>query len=74
VPRAECEHEDITVLWNERMQTDRVVLSYRTDITIKNNKRRICVFLDVAIPSDRKVTQKGAEKKLKYRNFSIGIQ
>jgi hypothetical protein len=32
------------------------------------------VFVDVAIPSDRKVTQKEAEKNLKYRNFSIGIQ
>jgi hypothetical protein len=74
VPRSECEHEDITVLWKERMQTDREVLSDRTDIIIKSNKDKICVFVDVAIPSDRKVTQKEAGKKLKYRNFSIGIQ
>jgi hypothetical protein len=29
---------------------------------------------DVAIPADRKVTQKEAEKKLKYKSLCIGIQ
>jgi hypothetical protein len=30
-------------------------------------------LIDVAIPSDRNVIQKEAEKKLKYRNLSIEI-
>jgi hypothetical protein len=31
-------------------------------------------LIDVAIPSDRNVIQKEAEKKLKYKNLSIEIQ
>jgi hypothetical protein len=31
-------------------------------------------LIDVAIPSDKNVIQKEAEKKLKYKNLSIDIQ
>jgi hypothetical protein len=36
-------------------------------------KDKICLLIDVAIPSDRNVIQKESEKKLKY-NLSIEIQ
>jgi hypothetical protein len=35
---------------------------------------KICLLIDVAIPSDRNVIQKESGKKLKYKNFSIEIQ
>jgi hypothetical protein len=35
-----CEHEDITVLWNQEVQTDREVLGNRPDIIIKNKKEK----------------------------------
>jgi hypothetical protein len=41
---------------------------------IKNMKDKICLLIDVAIPSDRNVVQKESEKKLKYKNLSIEIQ
>jgi hypothetical protein len=37
-------------------------------------KDKICLLIDVAIPSDRNVIQKEFEKKLKYKNLSIEIQ
>jgi hypothetical protein len=37
-------------------------------------KDKICLPIDVAIPSDRNVIQKESENKLKYKNFSIEIQ
>jgi hypothetical protein len=37
-------------------------------------KDKICLLIDVAIPSDRNVIQKESEKKLKYKNLSIEIQ
>jgi hypothetical protein len=46
----------------------------RPDIIIKNKKDKICLLIDVAIPSDKNVIQKEAEKKLKYTNLSIEIQ
>jgi hypothetical protein len=37
-------------------------------------KDKICLLIDVAIPSDRNVIQKESEKKLKYNNLSMEIQ
>jgi hypothetical protein len=37
-------------------------------------KDKICLLIDVAIPSDRNAIQKESEKKLKYKNLSIEIQ
>jgi hypothetical protein len=52
---------------------DREVLANRPDIIV-TNKDRICLLIDVAIPSDRNVIQKEAEWKLKYKNLSVEIQ
>jgi hypothetical protein len=46
----------------------------RPDIIVRNKEDRICLLIDVAIPSDRNEIQKEAEKKLKYKNLSIEIQ
>jgi hypothetical protein len=74
IPKSVCQHEDTTVLWNQGIQSDREVLANRPDIIIKNKKEKICLLIDVAIPSDRNVLQKESEKKLKYKNLRIEIQ
>jgi hypothetical protein len=61
-------------LWNQGIQTDKEVLENRPDIIIKSEKDKICLLIDVAIPSDRNVVKKESEKKLKYKNLSIEIQ
>jgi hypothetical protein len=43
-------------------------LANRPDI-IKNKKDKTCLLIDVAIPSDKNVIQKEAEKKLKYKKI-----
>jgi ribosomal protein S19 len=43
-------------------------------LIFKNKKDKICLLIDVAIPSDRNVIQKNTENKLKYKNLSIEIQ
>ena len=51
------------------------VTANRTDIILKNKKKeKICTLIDVAIPADRNVVQKEAEKKLKYECLCIEIQ
>jgi hypothetical protein len=37
-------------------------------------KDKICLLIDVAIPSDRNAIQKESEKKFKYKNVSIEIR
>jgi hypothetical protein len=73
-PKLVCEHEDVTVLWNQGVRTDREVTADRPDIIIKNTKEKTCILIDVAIPAHRNVTQKEAEKKLKDKSLCIEIQ
>jgi hypothetical protein len=49
-------------------------LANRPDIIVKNKKDKTCLMIGVAIPSDKNVIQKEAEKKLKYKHLSIEIQ
>jgi hypothetical protein len=53
---------------------DREVLANRPDLIVKNKKDKTCLFIDVAIPSEKNVIQKEAGKILKYKNVSIEIQ
>jgi len=49
-------------LWNEAVHIDREVTANRPDIIIKNEKEKACTLIDVAIPADRNVVQKEAER------------
>jgi len=44
------------------------------NVIIKNKKEKTCTLIDVAIPADRNVVQKEAEKKLKYKSLCIETQ
>jgi len=56
------EDGDTTVLWKEAVDTEREFTANRPDIIIKNKKEKTCTLIDVAIPADRNVVQKEAEK------------
>jgi len=62
-----CDREDVTLLRNQAVHNDREDTANRTDIIIKTTD-------NVAAPADRNVTQKEAEKKLKYRRLCTEIQ
>jgi hypothetical protein len=49
-------------------------LGNRPDVIIKNKIDKICLLIDVALPSDRNVVNKETAKKLEYKNLSIEIQ
>ena len=69
-----CEDRDVIVLWNQAVHTDRDVRANRPHIIIKNKKDKTCTLIHVAIPADRNVVQKEAEKKLKYNSLCIEIK
>ena len=62
------------MLWNQAVHTDTEITANRPDIIIKNKKEKTCTLMDVAIPEDRNVVQKEAEKKLKYKSLGTDIQ
>ena len=55
----------VTILWNQQVQTDRTIPNNKPDIIIRDNEKRTCMLIDVAIPGDRNVIKKEAEKILK---------
>jgi len=65
---------DVRELWNQAVHTDREVTANMPDIIIKNKKEKTRTLIDVAIPADRNVVQKEAEKKLKYKSLCIEIK
>jgi hypothetical protein len=66
--------DKVTILWNQQVQTDRTIPNNKPDIVISDNEKRTCVLVDVAIPGDRSVIKKEAEKILKYKVLTTEIQ
>jgi hypothetical protein len=56
------------------VQTGRTIPSNKPDIIIRDNEKRACRLIDVAIPGDRNVIKKETEKILKYKELTIAIQ
>jgi len=61
--------EDVTVLWNRAVHTDREVTENRTYIIIKHKNMNTCIMTDVTITVDRNAEKKAGEKKLKYKSL-----
>jgi hypothetical protein len=64
----------VTILRNQQVQTDRTIPNNKPDIITRDNEKRTCVLIDVAITGDRNVIKKEAEKILKYKDLTIEIQ
>jgi hypothetical protein len=72
--KVEISWSKVTILWNQQVQTDRTIPNNKPDIVIRYNEKGTCMLIDVAIPVDRNVIQKEAEKILKYKYLKIEIQ
>jgi hypothetical protein len=64
----------VTILWNQQVQTDRNIPKNKPDIIIRDNGKRTCILIDVAITGDRNLIKKEAEKILKCKDLIIEIQ
>jgi hypothetical protein len=64
----------VTILWKQQVQSDRIIPNNKPDIIIHNNKKGACMLIDVAIPQDKNVIKKEAERILKYKDLIIEIQ
>ena len=47
------DNNNVRVLWNNEIRTDREVMSNRPDIITNNNKDKTCILKDVAILAAR---------------------
>jgi hypothetical protein len=51
-PKPVCEHEDVTVLLNQGVHTDREIMANSPDIIIKNKKEKKFMQIEVTVPAD----------------------
>jgi hypothetical protein len=76
VPKSvETSQEDqVTILWNQQVQTDRAIHNNKTNIAARDNENETCVLIDVAISEGRNVMKKETEKILKqYKHSACGM-
>jgi hypothetical protein len=52
----------VTVLWNQQGQTDKIIPNNTTDIIIRENEKGRCMLMDVGISGDRYVIKSEAER------------
>ena len=64
-------NEDVTILWDMPIHTDRKITANRPDIVIKDHKTKTCKFIDMAVLSDRNTSVKVTEKLSKYKDLEI---
>jgi len=64
----------VALLWNQQVRTVRTLPSNKPDIIIRENEKRTCMLIDVAIPGVRNVIKKEVEKVLKYKDLTIEIE
>jgi hypothetical protein len=56
------------------VQTDRIIPNNKPDIIIRDNEKKTCMLIDVAISGDRNVITKEAEKIIKCKDLTVEIQ
>jgi hypothetical protein len=73
-PEAVTETEEVKILWDFEIRTDRVIPARRPDIVVLNKSNRTVTIIDVAVPSDRNIKTKEREKIEKYQDLRLEIQ
>ena len=69
-----CHEGKLNMLWNQQVRTHRTIPNNKPDIIIRDNQKRTCMLIDVAIPGDKNVIEKEAKKILKYKDLIIEIE
>jgi hypothetical protein len=65
-PERVLENDKAKILWDFTIQTDRVILHRRPDITLVDKQTGKCLLIDVAIPGDQNIHKKETEKLENY--------
>ncbi|XP_068726529.1 uncharacterized protein [Montipora capricornis] len=73
-PKSVEENEEVKLLWDFIIQTDREVFNRRPDIVIREKKAKETIIVSIAVPGDSNVLQKETEKYEKYQDLAREIK
>ena len=72
-PESVVEGENVTVLLEFSIHTDRTIKANRPDIVIKDKINKTCQIIDMAVPSYKNIFVKEFDKLSKYKDLQIEI-
>ena len=70
LPERVIENEQVKVLWDFNIQTDRVIEARRPDLVIIDKEKKQVHIVDFAVPFDSRVVEKEKEKIEKYQDLA----
>ena len=73
-PQQVVEGDNVTLLWNFPIRTDRTIQANRPDIIVKDFKEKTCLLINMSIPTDQNVPAKELDKLSKYKDLEKEIQ
>ena len=73
-PEAVTETEEVKILWDFEIRTDRIITARRPDIVVIDKATRTATIIDVAVPNDHNIKAKEQEKVEKYQDLRLEIQ
>ena len=73
-PEPVTEGDQVTILWDFPIHTDRTIKANRPDIVVKDLNKKKCTLIDMTVPADRNIAPKEFEKLSKYKDLEIEIQ
>ena len=71
---AVVENDQVKLLWNFRIQTDRHLDRNRPNIVVLEKGERVCFFIDVACPFETRIEEKEREKIDPYQDLKVEVQ
>ena len=73
-PQPVVEGDNVILLWDFPIRTDRTIQANRPDIIVKDFKEKTCLLIDMSIPTDQNISAKEFDKISKYKDLEIEIQ
>lgn len=73
-PEGAIENEDVKILWDINIQCDNVIQARRPDLIVIDKKRKEACIVDIAVPADKRISEKEQEKIEKYQDLKREIK
>ena len=73
-PEAVTETDNVAILWDYSIQTDRKIKANEPDITAKDKREKTCKMIDVKISANKNVSVAEFEKLSKYKEREIEVE
>ena len=72
-PEAVTENQEVKILWDFDIRTDRHITARRPDIVVIDKSKKTALVIDIAVPDDRNISTKEHEKITKYQELRVEI-